>query len=134
MKRRTAGLTALVFGLLAGPWALGQFPGMTPPKHFAWSDKDLSPDQRADLVIKEMTLDEKIQMLHGLGWQAIMVQPESGPGTRAITPLGFIPGVPRLGIPDLQMTDCVEGVSLAGAKGRYATALPSAEAMAAAWD
>ena len=107
---------------------------MGQPKHFAWSDKSLSPDQRAELVIKEMTLDEKIQMLHGLGWQAIMVQPESGPGTRAITPLGFISGVPRLGIPDLQMTDCVEGVSLAGAKGRYATALPSAETMAAAWD
>jgi beta-glucosidase len=32
------------------------------------------------------------------------------------------------------MTDCVEGVSGAGVKGRYATALPSAEAMAAAWD
>ncbi len=32
------------------------------------------------------------------------------------------------------MTDSVEGVSGAGTKGRYATALPSAEAMAAAWD
>jgi beta-glucosidase len=89
---------------------------------------------RADMVLKEMTLDEKIQMLHGLGWQALMGTVESGPGTRAITAIGFIPGVPRLGIPDLQMSDCVEGVSGAGAKGRYATALPSAEAMAAGWD
>jgi beta-glucosidase len=73
-------------------------------------------------------------MLHGLGWQALFSHPESGPATRAISTLGFIPGIPRLGIPDLQMTDCVEGVSGAGVKGRYATALTSAEAMAAAWD
>jgi beta-glucosidase len=114
--------------------AAAQFPGMSEPKHYPWSDTSLSPDARADLVIKELTLDEKIQFLHGLGWQALFAPVESGPATRAISTLGFIPGVPRLGIPDLQMTDCVEGVSGAGVKGRYATALPSAEAMAAAWD
>ena len=107
---------------------------MSPVMHFPWSDKSLSPDARADMVIKEMTLDEKIQLVHGLGWQAIFAPLESGPGTRAIAALGFIPGIPRLGIPDLQMTDSVEGVSGAGTKGRYATALPSAEMMAAAWD
>jgi beta-glucosidase len=72
--------------------------------------------------------------LHGPGWQAIFIPQESGPLTRAIAVLGFIPGIPRLGIPDLQMTDSNQGVSLAGAKGRYATALPSGEAMASAWD
>jgi beta-glucosidase len=107
---------------------------MSQPKQYPWSDKSLSADQRADLVVKELTLDEKIQMLHGLGWQAMFGRPETGPATRAISTLGFIPGVPRLGIPDLQMTDCVEGVSGSGVTGRYATALPSAEAMAAAWD
>jgi len=107
---------------------------MSAPKHYTWSDKSLAPDAHADMVIKEMTLDEKIQLLHGPGWQAIFSAPESGPLTRAIAILGFIPGVPRLGVPDLQMTDCVVGVSGAGAKGRYSTALPSAEAMAAAWD
>jgi beta-glucosidase len=117
------------------PPASAQFPGMTAPKHYAWSDKSLSPDARADMVIKEMTLDEKIQLLHGPGWGAIMSgAPESGPLTRAIAVLGFIPGIPHLGVPDLQMTDCVVGVSGAGSKGRYATALPSGEAQAAAWD
>ena len=86
------------------------------------------------MVIKEMTLDEKIQLLHGPGWQAIFTPQESGPLTRAIAVLGFIPGIPRLGIPDLQMTDSNQGISMAGAKGRYATALPSDEAMASAWD
>jgi beta-glucosidase len=134
MKLRIACTVGLATALSAGTLVHAQFPGMSAPKHYPWSDAKLSPDERADLVIKEMTLDEKILLLHGLGWQAMMSQPESGPGTRAITTLGFIPGVPRLGIPDLQMTDCVEGVSMAGTKGRYATALPSAEAMAAAWD
>jgi beta-glucosidase len=120
--------------LLAGTWAVAQFPGVSAPKTYPWSDTNLSPDQRADLVVKELTLDEKIQILHGLGWQALFKELDSGPATRAISVLEFIPGVPRLGIPDLQMTDCVEGVSGAGVKGRYATALPSAEAMAAAWD
>jgi beta-glucosidase len=124
----------LALAVVSGIPAHAQFPGMAPAKHFPWSDKSLSPDDRADLAIKEMTLDEKIQLLHGLGWQALFARPESGPATRAISTLGFIPGVPRLGIPDLQMTDCVEGVSGAGVGGRYATALPSAETMAAAWD
>ena len=127
-------IAALVVTLLAVTGLFAQFPRIAPPKHFPWSDKTLSPDQRADMVIKEMTLDEKIQLVHGLGWQNISAKPESGPGTRAISPDSFIPGVPRLGIPDLQMTDSVVGVSGAGETGRYATALPSAEAMAAAWD
>jgi beta-glucosidase len=117
-----------------GPWANAQFAGIPQLKHYPWSDTSLSPDARADLVIKELTLDEKIQLLHGLGWQMLFAPPDSGPATRAVAPLGFIPGIQRLGIPDLQMTDSVEGVSGAGEKGRYATALPSAEAMAAAWD
>ncbi len=126
--------TALFLTLLSSMALDAQFPGMAPAQHHPWSDKTLSPDQRADMVIKEMTLDEKIQLLHGPGWQAIFVRPESGPLTRAIAVLGFIPGIPRLGIPDLQMTDSNQGISGAGANGRYATALPSGEAMAAAWD
>ncbi|MGA8041578.1 MAG: glycoside hydrolase family 3 C-terminal domain-containing protein [Terracidiphilus sp.] len=134
MRKSIAGLAALAAALIFGAWANAQIPGMSTPRHYPWSDASLSPDVRADMVIQQMTLDEKIQLLHGLGWNAMFMQPESGPGTRAISAGGFIPGVPRLGVPDLQMTDSVEGVSGAGMKGRYATALPSAEAMAAAWD
>jgi beta-glucosidase len=125
---------ALLIALTVGSTAAAQIPGTGQSKHFPWSDQSLSPDVRADMVIKEMTLDEKIQLLHGLGWQAMFMQPQSGPGTRAISGGTFIPGIPRLGIPDLQMSDSVEGVSGVGVRGRYATAMPSAEAMAAAWD
>src|SRR5215469_16447349 len=133
MKAQIVGLLPLATALLGG-FAFAQIPVMTPTAHHPWSDRSLSPDQRADMVLKEMTLDEKIQLLHGLGWQVLFQPVESGPGTRAISTLGFIPGLPRLGVPDLQMTDSVLGVSGAGAHGRYATAMPSGEAMAAAWD
>ncbi len=99
-----------------------------------WENRSLAADERADLVIQQMTLDEKIQLLHGLGWESMFTLPESGPSVRALQPGGFIPGVPRLGIPDLQMSDAVVGVSGGGSKSRYATALPSAEAEAASWD
>ncbi len=126
---------AVVLCLFTGSSSLGQ---LGPQKHEPkgpWENKGLSPDERADLVIEKMTLDEKIQLLHGLGWEALFgPPPESGPGTRAIRPSGFIPGVPRLGIPDLQMTDAAVGVAGGGDKSRYATALPSTVALAASWD
>jgi beta-glucosidase len=104
---------------------------MQPAKHHRWSDASLSPDVRADMVVKDMTLDEKIAMVHGPGWEAMLTPPEPGATTKFAN---TIPGVPRLGIPPLEMTDSVEGVSGIGNTGRYATPLPSAEAMAAAWD
>ena len=124
----------LVTALAAAIPAAAQFQGMPQEKHFPWSDPSLSPDVRADMVIQQMTLDEKIQLLHGPGWVAMFMHPESGPGARALKGANIIPGIPRLGIPHLQMSDCVEGVSNVGGGGRYATAMPSAEALAAAWD
>jgi len=134
MERVALG-AAVVLCLLTGSLTQGQSgPQKREPKG-PWENKSLSPDQRADLVIEKMTPDEKIQLLHGLGWEFIFgPPPESGPGTRAIRPAGFIPGVPRLGIPDLQITDATVGVAGGGDKSRYATALPSAAGMAAGWD
>ena len=66
-KRRIGALVLASF--IATPMiANAQFPGQQPaPKLYAWSDSSLSPDARADLVIKELTLDEKISLLHGQG-------------------------------------------------------------------
>ena len=36
-----------------------------------WMNTALSADQRADLVLKEMTLDEKISLLHGTGMMGL---------------------------------------------------------------
>ena len=38
------------------------------PSKMPWMNKTLSPDERADMVLGQMTLEEKIQMVHGTGW------------------------------------------------------------------
>ena len=38
-----------------------------PPRQ-PWMNRTLDPDTRADLMIRQMTLDEKIQLVHGSGW------------------------------------------------------------------
>src|SRR6185312_13917755 len=90
--------------MLVGSWAVAQFPGMPQLKHYPWSDVGLSADQRADLVIKEMTLDEKISLLHGQGAHFFSPPgPDGGAdGTSAI---------PRLGIPAIRMADSSYGVT-----------------------
>jgi beta-glucosidase len=98
----------------------------TPRPTGPWSDKSLSPDQRADLLIQEMTLDEKLLLVHGDSGEASLKDWLGG--------AGYVPGVPRLGIPALQMSDGRSGVANIGRTGRYATALPSALANAASWD
>src|SRR5882757_9842965 len=36
-------------------------------RNHPWMNPKLSPDERAAMVLKEMTLDEKIDLLHGMG-------------------------------------------------------------------
>ena len=93
-----------------------------------WMDKSLSPDKRADLLIEQMTLDEKVALAHGFDVWGHTAPPQWLGGA------GLVPGISRLGIPDLQMTDGRSGVANTGPRGRYATALPSALAAAASWD
>ena len=96
-----------------------------------WMNTSLSPDERAALVVKEMTLDEKITLLHGTGH----------PGLGPMSPLssgsnggaGYVVGIPRLGIPGIQMSDAAYGVRSSGQNGRYSTALPCTLAAAASW-
>ena len=97
-----------------------------------WMNAQLSPDARADLVLKEMTLDEKIDLLHGNGlgnWTKPYFKVYLGNGGA-----GFVLGVPRLGIPMIQMSDAAYGVRSSGSNGRYSTALPSNLAAASSWD
>ena len=103
-----------------------------PPPTGAWMDTSLSPDERADLVLKEMTVDEKVALLHGVGMPTDdPVTPENAPSNRGV---GYAVGVPRLGIPGIDMSDAAYGVRSSGVNGRYATALPANVAAAASWD
>src|ERR1035441_5393668 len=92
-----------------------------------WMDKKLSPDQRADMVMAQMTLDEKITLVHGTGGFAQS-------GARSNGGAGVVEGIPRLGLPDLQLADSAVGVRAAAERGRYAPLLPSSVAEAATWD
>jgi beta-glucosidase len=97
-----------------------------------WQNKSLSPDDRADLVLKEITLDEKIQLVHGSGWGVL----KSNTTIPSYSNLGagFDPGIPRLGIPDLNLQDSAVGVRMSALQSRYATLLPSTLALASSWD
>jgi beta-glucosidase len=97
-----------------------------------WMDPALDPDTRADLMIHEMTLDEKIQLVHGDGWGVLRngayVAPNHNGGA------GFVPGIPRLHLPDINLADSAVGVRMAALQSRYATLLPSVIGMSASWD
>src|ERR1035441_2425974 len=76
--------------------------------HAAWMNKSLSADERADLVLKELTLDEKIDLIHGQGmpgWGKPKDNWYLGNGGA-----GFVLGIDRLGIPFIQMSDAAYGV------------------------
>ena len=126
---------ALLLAVFALP-SLAQNPRRKPPEpewmHAAWMNKSLSPDERADLVLKELTLDEKIDLLHGEGmpgWGKPKPNYYLGNGGA-----GFVLGIPRLGIPFIQMSDAAYGVRSSAENGRYSTALPSNVGAAASWD
>jgi beta-glucosidase len=109
--------------------------GQTPAKAAAnqpWMNTALDPDTRADMMVKQMTLDEKIQLVHGVGWGVLR------PG--AVVPAGdnggagYVPGIPRLGLPDINLADSAVGARGAARESRYATLLPSVIGMASSWD
>jgi beta-glucosidase len=84
------------------------------------------------MVVKQMTIDEKINMLHGTGMAGL--SPMSPLAIHSNGGAGYVPGIPRLGIPAIQMSDAAYGVRSSGENGRYSTALPSDIAGAATWD
>lgn len=83
------------------------------------------PDALADWLITQMTVDEKLQFIHGSASVDSYI-PSFPRGA-----IGYIPGIARLGIPDLYFADGSVGV---GDSVGQATALPSSIASAATWD
>ncbi len=129
-----AGAACLTLGLCGMNAAIAQgnaqaVPAAPPPP---WMDKSLDADKRADLMIHEMTLDEKIQLVHGAGWGVL--RPGAPVATGHNGGAGFVPGIPRLHLPDINLADSAVGVRMAAPESRYATLLPSVIGMAASWD
>jgi beta-glucosidase len=102
------------------------------PAKMPWMNKALSPDERADMVLGQMTLDEKIQMVHGQGWGVLREGAPIPAGSNFGA--GFMAGIDRLGIPNVDLADSAVGIRMAAYQGRYATLLPSTLGAAASWN
>jgi beta-glucosidase len=81
------------------------------------------------MVGKELTLDEKISLLHGNGVAFNITGPTESNGGA-----GYSVSIPRLGVPAIQMADSAYGVTRGARSGRYSTALPNNLAAASSWD
>jgi beta-glucosidase len=126
--------TILALSVIVGPYFARRYAQkpQEQKQNWPWMNTMLSPDERANLVLKEMTLDEKIGLTHGNGmpgWRDPYPTAHLGNGGA-----GFVLGVPRLGIPTIQISDAAYGVRNSGDNGRYSTALTSNVGSAASWD
>ncbi|WP_303829503.1 beta-glucosidase [Asticcacaulis taihuensis] len=99
-----------------------------------WQNTSLSADQRAALLEKALTPDERLSLVHGP--MAMIFFPGMKLPEGAIGSAGFIPGIPRLGIPAQQESDASLGVTNPGnvRPGDTATALPSSLLLAATFN
>jgi len=84
-----------------------------------WMNTALSPQDRARMLVDQMTLDEKITMVHGVGYV-----PNIGYA-------GVVPANVRLGIPALYLADSPVGV---GNGSTGVTQFADTSALAATWD
>jgi beta-glucosidase len=119
---------ALALVLLAGTAPAASCAQSAPQ---AWRDTSLAPEARAEALVRAMTHAEKLQLVHGL------FPPRATPAPADMIPsAGYVPGIPRLGIPTLRESDASLGVAnqVEQRKGDVATALPSGLATAATFD
>ena len=145
---KSVGLLGAAAILLVIPVAvLAQVPSRTtqptPPSDWPWLNPKLSPEVRARAALAAMTLDEKLRLVFGYSDQAFTdlakVPNETVPpelktyivSHQVKGSAGFVPGIPRLGIPDQTQTDASIGVRNSFIPS---TALPSSLATAASWD
>ncbi|MDM3975755.1 beta-glucosidase [Mycobacterium marseillense] len=94
------------------------------------------PDERAREIEAQMTDDERFSLLVSV-MGAGDLWPVRDERIPADTPMsaGYVPGVPRLGVPPLRMSDAGLGVTNPGYRpGDTATALPAGLALAAGFD
>src|SRR6478752_8229 len=87
-----------------------------------WMSIGLAPQQRAGLLVAQMTLDEKIAMVHGAGYPL----PLNAAGFA-----GVVPANARLGIPALYLADSPVGV---GNGSTGVTQWADTSALASTWD
>jgi beta-glucosidase len=99
--------------------------------------QESSADARARATEQQMTDDERFGLIHSL-MIIVFTTGKRDDRVPADVPqiAGWIKGVPRLGVPNLLLTDAGLGITNPGGgrKGDTATALPSAQALAATFN
>lgn len=130
-SKHRVGVCTLFVGLVAFT-----NPGFADEPAKPWMNPALPPDHRADLVVAQMTRQEKQTLVFGYfateaPWKKFKPPAEAREGAA-----GYVPGIPRLGIPAQHETDAGLGVATQGGAKvkRERTALPSGLATAASWD
>jgi beta-glucosidase len=102
-----------------------------------WMNTRLSADQRADLIVAQMTQDEKLTLVFGY-FGSNQEKPKFTPHAEArMGSAGYIPGIPRLGVPPQWETDAGVGVATQRESSDpylERTSLPSGMATAATWN
>jgi beta-glucosidase len=124
---------ALALSVLLSSTALAQAPGSARP----WMDPKLPAEERVQLVLAAMTQEEKLTLVSGwFGADQPWNNYKADPLARYAS-AGFVPGVPRLGIPPQWQTDAGMGVATQGGqrdKPLERTSLPSGLAVASTWN
>lgn len=121
--------SAPVLAICALAWAHGS-ETIAQEKRSSESDAEV----RAKATVESMRAEEKTILTHGITPLPIGANPPPIPA-EAIPGAGYVPGIPRLGIPALKETDASLGVSYVfGLRKDGATALPSGLALASSWN
>jgi len=96
----------------------------------------LSPDARAAMLVKQMTRNEKLSLVFGYFATDFPTKKFTAPAGGRPGSAGYVPGIPRLGVPPQWQTDAGVGVATQGGAEhkRERTALPSGLATTATWD
>ncbi|MGA9659350.1 MAG: glycoside hydrolase family 3 C-terminal domain-containing protein, partial [Asticcacaulis sp.] len=149
--------TALIGAIALTPFAVqAQTTNAPPPQPTAvtdtpadkpWMDTKLDASTRADLILKEMTLAEKLELTFGYfstdaKWRITPIKNYVFPKEGLPYSAGFVPGIPRLGIPNQWQTDAGVGVATQTVPAEFRkadlprgrTALPSGINTAATWN
>ena len=101
-----------------------------------WGDAALAPARRVALLLPQMTRAEKLRLVFGYFATDFPPKQFKAPAEARLGSAGYVPGIPRLGIPPQWQSDAGIGVASQGAapRKRERTALPSNLAIAASWD
>jgi len=134
-RQQMRGLAMALMLTTALPAAAAHAQAATPAK--VWMNTRLTADQRADLIVAQMTQDEKLTLVFGY-FGSNQDKPKFTPHAEArMGSAGYIPGIPRLGVPPQWETDAGVGVATQRESSDpylERTALPSGIATAATWN